>query len=312
MSASTAFSKNIESVEIHGLRGRMLDLPARTSNASKINLLFLHGHHSSIERQEGLLTLLSSYGNVCAPDMPGFGGMEPLFRINKKPSIDQLAEYMATFIRLHYGTRKRFVAIGFSFGFVVLTRMLQLYPELQPRVTLTVSVVGFLSGQEFVFTKRRMLFYRFLCWALGFRVTSFLVRELVLRRWFLGTIYTQTKNAKVKFKNLSKEVRKKYVDFEIHLWRANDLRTHVYTNAAFLTCNLLKEKAIASKLVHVVFSADQYFNAGVVAEHLKIAYTDVQIVYVESDSHAPSVVSDENEAALLFPKKLRRILGSLQ
>ena len=84
----------------------------------------LYGHHSSLERVYGLAEDMSQYGNVTIPDYPGFGGMDSFYKIGMKPTLDNLADYLATFVKLRY-RGKKVTIVGMSLGFVIATRMLQ-------------------------------------------------------------------------------------------------------------------------------------------------------------------------------------------
>src|SRR6266403_2252012 len=90
----------IVSLNINGLDGRMMLLPARRK--TKRQFLFLYGSHSSLERWWGLAEQLSKFGNVTMPDLPGLGGMTPLYKIGRQPDLDYLADYLAAFIKLKY------------------------------------------------------------------------------------------------------------------------------------------------------------------------------------------------------------------
>jgi pimeloyl-ACP methyl ester carboxylesterase len=102
----------------------------------------VYGHHSSLERWWGVVQDLNQYGGVTMPDLPGFGGMQSLYKIGEKPDVDTLADYLAAFVKLRY-KRRRVTIAGLSFGFVVATRMLQRYPDLVKKVDLLISVAGF-------------------------------------------------------------------------------------------------------------------------------------------------------------------------
>src|SRR5438128_12108327 len=107
----------IEPLFMNGLQGRMLRLPAPKGKSRDI--LFVYGHHSSLERWWGVVQDLNQYGSVTMPDLPGFGGMQSLYKIGEEPTIDNLADYLAAFIKLRYKNKKITIA-GLSFGFVVV------------------------------------------------------------------------------------------------------------------------------------------------------------------------------------------------
>ncbi len=142
-------------LNMNGLQGRMLRLPAPPSK--KRDILFVYGQHSTLERWWGLIQELNRYGSVTVPDLPGYGGMDSLYKIGKSPTFDELADYLAAFVKLRY-KRGRITIVGLSIGFAVVTRMLQRYPDLAKRVDLLVSVVGLAHHDDFVLSKSRQNF----------------------------------------------------------------------------------------------------------------------------------------------------------
>lgn len=292
-------------LNINGLQGRMLRMPA--PKGKKREILFVYGHHSSLERWWGLIQDLNQYGAITVPDLPGFGGMESLYKIGRKPDIDTLADYLATFIKLRY-KRKKVTIAGLSFGFVIATRMLQRYPDLVKKVDLMVSVVGFAHKDDFTFTKQRWTFYRYAAGALSHRVPALLFRNLALNPTVLRLAYHRTNNAKHKFEGMDKKQIKSMMDFEIHLWHCNDMRTHAYTSKQFLMLDNCATR-VDLPLWHVAVSADNYFDKHRVEQHLKVIFKDVHIVEAEMNNHAPSIVATVEEVAPLIPKQIRRVLA---
>src|SRR3990167_2869837 len=113
-------------LNINGMKGRMLHLP--TPKNKKREILLVYGHHASLERMYSFARVMNRYGSVTMPDLPGFGGMDSFYKIGRKPTLDNMADYLASLIRLRYKNRRLSIA-GFSFGFLVVTRMLQRYPD---------------------------------------------------------------------------------------------------------------------------------------------------------------------------------------
>lgn len=163
---------------MNGLEGRMLHMPAPKGKNREI--LFVYGHHASLERQFGVMQVLNRYGSVTMPDLPGFGGMEPLYKIGLKPSIDNLADYLAAFVKMRY-KRKKVTIIAMSLGFVITTRMLQRFPELTKKVNLLVSVVGFAHHDEFIFSKRNFFLMRYGASFFSNRLPAFIGKTIALR-----------------------------------------------------------------------------------------------------------------------------------
>ncbi len=291
---------------IDGLSGRMLHMPSR--NQHKREILFVYGHHSTLERWWGLMEVLNRYGSVTMPDLPGFGGMDSFYKIGQQPTIDALADYLAAFIKWRY-KRKRVTIAGMSFGFVIATRMLQRYPELVSKVDLLVSIVGFARYDDFTFTRQRYWFYRLSTQALSFQIPAILFRYLCLNSYVLRAIYARTHNAKKKFEAaVSKEDFDRLMDVEVELWQKNDVRTHMFTSVEFLTFDNTT-KQVEIPVWHVSAQNDHYFDNTVVEQHMRCIFTDFVHLETKLNNHAPSVIADAKMAEPLIPTKLRRALS---
>jgi pimeloyl-ACP methyl ester carboxylesterase len=296
-------SDYIVPLNINGLQGRMLHMPP--PKGKNREFLFVYGHHSTLERWWGAMQDLNQYGAVTMPDLPGFGGMESFYKIGRKPTIDNLADYMASFIKMRY-KRKKVTIVGLSFGFVVATRMLQRYPDLAKRVDLLVSVVGFAHQDDFDFTRRRYLAYK---WGAAFftlRLPALFFRYVCLHPWILRAVYSKTRNARQKFENKTGEDYKKTMDFEIYLWHINDVRTRFKTVVEFLTLDNC-HKRVDLPVYHVSVAGDRYFDNYRVEQHMKIIFTKFTEMKSMMDSHAPSVIADVKTAAPMLPPQLRKL-----
>lgn len=295
----------IERLDINGLGGRMLRLPAPRNKSKEI--LFIYGHHSSLERWWGVAQVLNRYGAVTIPDLPGFGGMDSFYKIGSKPTVDNLADYLAAFIKLRYN-RRRITLVSMSFGFVIVTRMLQKYPDLTKKVDLLVSVAGFSHYDEFTFSRARHTAYFTFSRFLSRRLPSIFFKNIALNPAVIRAAYARTHNAKVKFAGLSGDDHRAMMDFEVYLWHANDPRTHMATTAEFLRVNNL-DCRIDLPLHHVAISADQYFDGYTVEQHLRIIFPEVTVHKAKMDRHAPSIIATREQAAKLFPPSIKRLLS---
>jgi pimeloyl-ACP methyl ester carboxylesterase len=296
-------------LNINGLEGRMLRMPADPGSTHK-DILFVYGHHSSLERWWGLILAFRHYGNVTMPDLPGFGGMDSFYKIGKKPTIDNLSDYLASFVKLRY--RKKKVAIaGMSFGFVIVTRMLQRYPELSKKVTILVSIVGFAHKDDFTFSKPRYQAYLNGSRFFRLRLPATFFRYVCLSPPILRTVYGKTHNAKHKFdSSMSHDELAYFMDFEVGLWHENDVQTYMFTTTQFLqfdNCGLQVDLPVW----HVSAKADHFFDNNLIEQHMRIIFTDFYDVPSKLSTHAPSVIADEAVAAPLIPVKLRRALKKL-
>lgn len=295
----------IQPLYINGLHGRMLHMPAPAKK--KREILFVYGHHSSLERWWGVMQDMNRYGAVTMPDLPGFGGMDSFYKIGKKPTIDAMADYLATFIMLRY-KRKKVTIAGLSFGFVVVTRMLQRYPQLVDKVDMLVSVVGFAHRDDFSFSKPRYWVYRSATAFFAHRLPAFFFKNLALNPLAIRLGYTRTRHARSKFANKNKAELKQIVDFETHLWHCNDVRTHMYTNNAFLKVDNCRQQ-VDLPLWHISVKADQYFDQHLVEQHLRIIFKAFKRAVAKLDNHAPSIIADAEVAAPLLPATIRRALN---
>lgn len=290
---------------INGLNGRMLRVPPPEGTNREI--LFVYGHHSTLERWWGLIQVLNDYGAVTAPDLPGFGGMDSFYKIGQKPTLDAMADYLAAFIKMRYKRRRVSIA-GLSFGFIVVTRMLQRYPDLAKKVDLLVSVVGFAHRDDFTFTKRRHTAYVSAARLLSGRLPSIFFKNVLLHPSLLRAVYAKTHNAKHKFKDATPEEFNRLMDFEVHLWHANDPRTHMATTVEMLTVNNCG-KRVDLPVWHVAVAGEKYFDNTMVEQHYRVIFSEFNQALSKLNNHAPSVLATKKEAQPLVPKEIREVLS---
>lgn len=293
---------------INGLQGRMMHLPAPSKERNR-EILFIYGHHSSLERWWGLAQVFNRYGAVTVPDLPGFGGMDSMYKIGRPPNLDNLADYLASFVKMRY-KRRRMVIVGLSFGFLVVTRMLQRYPDLAKKVDIIVSAVGFAHHDDFAFSKRRKAFYRYGAAAIANPVASKIFRYVGLNSFVLRNVYGRTHNAKHKFENVTDpSTLERMMNMEISLWQNNDVRTYMCTTVEMFTLDNCK-KQIDLPVWHVAPPTDQYLNNRTVEQHLRIIFTDYHLALNKAAKHAPSVIATEAESEDFVPAKIRKALLS--
>jgi pimeloyl-ACP methyl ester carboxylesterase len=300
----------ITALNMNGLQGRMLRLPA--SKPTNREILVVYGHHAMLERWWGLIQNFNSFGNVTMPDLPGFGGMDSFYKIGQKPTLDNLADYLASFIKLRY-KRRRITIVGVSFGFLVATRMLQRYPELVKKIDLMVSCVGFAHHDDFLFSRKRMVMYRIVSRVCSIPPIPLIFHKLLLNKWVLRYAYTRTHNARHKFEAAaaqSPEIFDAVLETEIKLWHVNDLRTHAFTTHEFLYVDNCKVR-IDVPVYHVHAKVDYYFDNQVVEQHLRVIFNDYKGFELDLKTHAPSVNASKEESMQFVPLKLRRAMSQL-
>ena len=284
----------------------MLHLPAK--RGKKKNILLIAGHHTSIERLVGVTAQLNKYGDVTSPDLPGFGGMDSFYKIGKQPTLDNLADYLAAFIRLRYKKHEHFSVIGISFGFAVVTRMLQKYPEIAARTDLVVSLVGLVHKDDFALRKRTMWELRTLTSFLQHRVPAWLMLHVALRPSLIRTTYHVFSTVNPKMRGHDREQQDKLIDFEIQLWRQNDTRTHAFTTLVMFNLDLCNER-VALPVHHVAVKGDRYFDNYHVEQHMRVIYSDFELIESNMKGHVPTIIADAKDAAPFVPKRLRELLS---
>lgn len=293
-------------MNISGLEGRLLHLPIK--NDHKREILFVYGHHSTLERWWGLMQALNEYGSVTMPDLPGFGGMDSFYKVGRKPTLDNMADYLAAFIKWRY-KRKKVTIAGMSFGFLVATRMLQRFPELTNKVDMLVSIVGFAHHDDFIFSQTRYRFYRYGSGLFTGRISSKAFRYLGLNRYVLRAAYSRTNNAKHKFATVASQKEfDDMMDMEINLWHKNDVRTHWFTTVEMLTADNCSHGQIDLPVWHISTENDHFFDHTVVEQHMRIIFKDFHPAPAQMPNHAPSVIADAEAAAPLIPEVLRQAL----
>lgn len=295
-------------LNMNGLDGRMLRLPARRKAQPEI--LFIYGQHSSLERWWGLAMELNKLGAVTMPDLPGLGGMTPLYKIGQTPSLDNMADYLAAFVKLKFRNKKITIA-AMSLGFVVVTRMLQRYPELTKKVNMLISIVGFSHGSDFVFSRRTRLFYKFTSWIFSRKWPSRLFRYTALQPAILRLVYHKTQHAKEKFEQMSGDEFERTMAVEINLWRINDIRTQFRHYLEMMGLDNTKQR-VDLPVYHVTAKNDRYFNEVKVEENMRRIFNDFEIFYSAAPNHAPTIIASAKEAAPFMPPDLRRKLKSSQ
>jgi len=298
----------LSDININGMSGRVLSVPATSNKKSKI--LFIYGHHSSLERWWGLMQALSHYGEVVMPDLPGFGGMDSFYKIHKKPEIDNFAEYLKAYIKKHFGNDEIVIA-GMSFGFVVATRMLQKYPEMKNQIKLVISIVGFSDASDFTLKPIRKFVYINASRILELKPVSLFFRYVALHPFFLNTFYGRTHNAKHKYKEAkSREEIDAIKAMEVRLWHDNDPRTWSYTTVAILTLKQ-NQTQIDLPVWHVGVSDDHFFDHQIVERNLAKIYRNVVHIKIDAKMHAPSVIADEKAADNMLPNELKKRLADI-
>lgn len=279
----------------------MLELPSDQKDAQPV--LLIYGIHSSLERMYSTAQAVSSIGPVTVPDLPGFGGMMSLQQIGKRPSIDNLADYMADVIRQRYPKDEKFTLMGLSLGFVIAVRMLQRHPELVRQVSHIVSIVGFAKSDDFDVSPRRLTLMRRAFKVLAHKPTAYFVRHVILQKPFIAATYQMAARSHPKMKGYSWKERQDLINFEVVLWQTNEVRTYFAVLAEMLALDLTTIP-LPLPVEHVAVGKDQYFNNDRVMQHLKKIFLRARVHHANLPNHVPTVVEDVEDARALFPDSL--------
>lgn len=279
---------------------------APTKVSKKREILLVYGHHASLERMFALADYLTRYGSVTVPDLPGFGGMEAFYKIGEKPTLDNLADYLASFIKLRL-RKSKITIMAISFGFAVVTRMLQKYPEIASRVDLLVSVSGFTHKDDFAWKKRSKIMLGGLAWLCSYRATSSIVKLIILKAPIIKGLYRVAEKKHPKLKDTSLQERDEKINFEVKLWKMNDFRTYTYVSSRGFTMVPLKSH-VDLPVYYVAVDSDHYFNSVLVEQHMRQIYKDFTIVKTKMPSHAPSLVASAKDVATFVPPVIQRLL----
>lgn len=295
----------IEPLDMNGLKGRMLNMPAPAGK--KRQILLLYGHHASLERMFGFAEVLNRYGAVTMPDLPGFGGMESFYKINQEANLDAYADYLAAYMKLMY-KRKRVTVVGMSFSVPIIIRTLQRYPELTRKVDFVVSTVGFVHKEDFVFKKSSLLGLKTLAWFGSKRLPALFLQTFVLRSPVIKLAYRSVIDRHSKLKDADRAEQERRINFEVGLWKNNDVRTRMRTIQTMFYLDLC-DVQVKVPMYHVAPKQDRYFDNEVVSQHMQIIFSDFHSIETSLPAHAPTVVASAKDAAPYVPQKLRRILA---
>ena len=292
---------------MNGLQGRMMRLPASAKATREI--LLVYGHHSTLERWQGLAQELNQYGAVTMPDLPGFGGMQSFYRIHEKPTLDNYADYLAAFVKMRY-PRRRVTIVAMSFGFVVATRMLQRYPDIANKVDILVSAAGFSHYEDFRLSQRKLRGYRILSRLLSRPVASVMFRNIALRPLVTRSVYQRGPHAMRALRKAGSHEFKRVVDAEIRLWHANDTRTHWQTMSVILHVNNCAGRPVNLPVLQMHAPEDRSFDRHTTEQHLRVIFSDYHQATAEIKHHAPCLMPVAWSAPDSIPQMIRTALNA--
>ncbi|HLB66782.1 MAG TPA: alpha/beta hydrolase [Candidatus Saccharimonadales bacterium] len=289
-------------LNMNGMSGRMLYLPAKKSGQKQT--LVVYGYYSNLERMYNYAYVLNRYGSVVVPDLPGFGGMQSFYTINKRPSLDNLADYIASLIKLKF-KRGPITLVGFSFGFAVVTRMLQKYPEISKRTELVISVGGFAHYKDINLSKSERRIYKMLARLLSLRLPAAIARPIALNKTVLSRL---SQDKYLNDKGLSKAQKIEASKFNTKSWHDTHLRTYAYTNTELLRLNNCLAP-IDSRLWHLSLKTDTFLRKKIVKQHLRSIYGEVNCASLRPRKQNIGQIISTRDISAMLPRELKRQLS---
>ena len=289
-------------LNINGLEGRMLNLGGRNKN-NRSELMLVYDLNSNLERWWGLVVALSRYGNVTMADLPGFGGMDSFYTIGSKPTIDNLADYLASFVKLRY-RRKKLSIVAIGFGFCVVTRMLQRNPELKSKVSLVACINGYAHKDDFIPSGPNQRLK-----TISYRVGASLLIINILKLVMNNPVALNLRfRPAVSSNNIRKIADEQFITkFRIDLAKENDLRTKIYLAWELLNLDNC-DRSVALPLWHITLGHPREVNPKLVEQHLRVIFRDYTHLPSKLIRTLPLVLNDEKMAIKFIPARLRREL----
>lgn len=294
---------NITNLDINGLSGRLLYRDFATGKNRQ--QLIVYGQHSSIENMSGLVELLAKNGPVALADMPGFGGMDSFYKIGKKPTVDNLADYLAAIIRLRY-RNKKITIIGIGLGFSVATKTLQKYPNLAKNVDLIVAYRSTLHNSDYKYGSKKKFLMTAAARFCSIRPISVFIRYGLLNKLALKILLTSInpkQNSKKHFPDQKTSIKK-----ETRLWQINDVATYFYTLHWMLKTNLC-DKKVDVPLESIYSKDDPDLDHHLVDQHMRVVFSKYKKTALKINREHLDRFNDINKAKENIPLRVRRKLA---
>lgn len=289
---------HITAIRMNGLRGRMLRLSA--PRGKKRELLVIFGQRGSLERWWPLARQLNKYGTVTMPDMPGLGGMQSFYKLGQSPTLDDYADYLAAFMKLKYA-HKRVTVVAISFGFSVVTRMLQRYPKVTQQVDAVVALDGYIHHEDLRWPLWRRKLRTYSARAMSLPFPALVFRNICLFPPLLTRYYQRKTSAS------AVNDKERFIKQQITTWRVNDTRTYWKVNA--IQMGLQNYRApLTVPLWNVQLADHAVLNPERTAQHMRVAYQTVHEATAKA-SYQQFCDPSSNTADQLLPVAVKRALG---
>lgn len=297
----------IAPLNMNGLQGRMMVAPALKNR--RRDILVVSGHHTKLEQWWDLVQKLQAYGTVTMPDLPGFGGMQSFRRIGKQPTVDNYADYLSAFVKMRYKHR-RVTIIGVSFGFVVVTRMLQRYPELVGRVDILVSLAGFVHRDDFLITAGQRRILGVVARLISVRPLAWMLRHTVFALPKTYGLYDKLPVGQRRLLSMDSFAEYHPIASEKMLWRLNDLSSHWRVISSCMQIDNCHKK-IDLPLWHICTQQGGFIDESVTKQHILIIYQSCRMASLRTAPNPQSRGQVDYDVGFVLPAGLRKALLSL-
>jgi pimeloyl-ACP methyl ester carboxylesterase len=302
-------SPYFKTYEFLGLKGRYGHWPAKNATAKRTFVL-IYGQHATLERLLPIAEAMRDFGDVYLADNPGFGGMDPGYKIKRYPNLDFYAEHLKHFIEDYIPPDRKITLLGISFGFQMAATMLANYPEIQNRIEDTISFVGFVNPGDFKISKTTSIPLLYILANSGRTWLGSKIYTAILRENFIVFCYHLTRPIQEQFKNLHGEDADRYAREQAWLWIVNDPRTHGSTGWDLFRKNDLTGLRIPMDVIHVGVPNDHFFDNSRVAVELKKIFRKTYVYDLQLANHAPLDIETPEKVRGLLPPKLVKTLQS--
>ncbi len=299
-------SEYLEPISLGGLEGRLMHLPS----TAKRKIVFISGHHTAHERTYAIAQLLQDFGEVFAPDIPGFGGMNSLYSVDMDVTYDNFADYLYTFMKSQKLT-SGITMFATSFGSQIVTRMLQKYPDAVEWIDDCIGFVGFGAGKDFNMNLPYKLGINAIIYPASTRPGAWVLQNVFFNPISMSIIMAVFSRAKAKMHSDDDNMKSNMIDMEKYLWEIGDARTHARTTISMFRDDLRNyaDTPVPITFHNIITDNDQYLSSESIAD----TFGDIYEKYVphtfDSHVHMPSMISGKEEIKGMIPAGIQKLLS---
>jgi len=252
-------------VNLGGLDGQLLYIPATAHK--KHDILVIYGHFGTLVNYFNLAKDLAGYGNVTVAELPGFNNHQSLYKIHDKPTIDELAEYLATIVNYRF-RKKKVTIVGMGFGAVIVTRMLQRHSSLARKVNIVISIDGMAHHDDLnTLGRHQRRVYAILLRILSWRLVASVLKNTSLPDSLLEKIY----NLKVKSPKKG-DTKQRLIDWHVH-----DFKTYMRTMSELLRLDNC-QNPVKAKFAQVWSGTLVCLDREVTDQHFQVIFDDFKLI----------------------------------